>query len=217
MTRVPPRCFSLSVKRHSLWDMNKDVLSAVGGPDEAVTLWSGEVLTHALEHWTWVSAHRSANKDRKVWTFSGNGGDLPQEKRTWGQHLSSKDGRSAVVSRTNPPTRLTPSRCACVWSVMGLADLWAAAALFHLPILGFSPSGRGRRGRGMCWESAAAYPRATWGQGPPWQGWRQRQIAPLLPGADCARASAGWGVERRLSRCVEVSWVASSLSEGTCC
>lgn len=94
---------------------------------------------------------------------SVNGEDLPQEKRTWGQHLSSKDGRSAAVSRTNPPTRLTLSRCACVWSVMGLADLWAAAALFHLPILGFSPSGRGRRGRGMCWESAAAYPRATWG------------------------------------------------------
>lgn len=64
-----PQTFPLCVKRRSLWDMNKDVLAALGGSDEAVTLWPREVLTHPLEHWTWMSAHRSADKDRKVWTF----------------------------------------------------------------------------------------------------------------------------------------------------
>lgn len=48
---------------------------------------------------------------------------------------------------TNQPKGLTLSRCACVWLVTDSADLWAAAALFHPPKLGFSPSGRGRRGR----------------------------------------------------------------------
>lgn len=145
MTRVPPPdVFSLGVNRHSLWDMNKDVLSAVGGPDEAVTLWSWKVLTHSLEHWTWVSTHRSANRDRKVLT----------ERRRWPQDSvllqQGTEERCCIPAPTNQPKRLTLSRCACVWSVMDLADLWAAAALFHLPIRGFSPSGRGRKGREMC-------------------------------------------------------------------
>lgn len=154
MTPVPHRYFPLCLKRRSLWDMNKDVLAAVGGSDEAVTLRSREVLTHPLEHWTWVSAHRSANKERKVWSFiqkagvylstAGNGGEL-------------------VYSSTNQPHGLTLSRCACVWWVKDLADLWAAAALFHLPILGFSPSGRERRGWERCRGSAVASLKATWG------------------------------------------------------
>lgn len=156
MTPVPPRNFPLCVKRRSLWDMNKDVLAAVGGSDEAVTLWSREVLTHPLEHWTWVSAHRSANKDRKVWTFI-------QKAGVYLSRVTAGNGGVLVYSSTNQSHGLTLSRCACVWLVMDLADLWAAAGLFHLPILGFSPSGRERRGWERCRVSAVVSPTATWG------------------------------------------------------
>lgn len=54
---------------HSLWDVNEDVFTTVGGSDEAMTLWPGEVLTHALKHRTWVSTYRSAGKDRKTSQF----------------------------------------------------------------------------------------------------------------------------------------------------
>lgn len=205
-----PDVIPWGAKRHSLWDMNKDVLSAVGGPDEAVTLRSREVLAHALEHGTWVSAHRPAHEHRRVWTLSQKGGESPRTA-CW-----ERTGRR----RNGGGNRLTLSRCACVWSVEGSAGLWAAAALLHLPTLGSSPSGRGRRGPGMCWESAAASPRATWGSGPPWRqgrGGGQCQMAPLLPGADSTRASVGCCEARGLSRFIEVSGVASSLSEGTCC
>ena len=71
--------------------MNKDVLSAIGGPDKAVTLCSREVLTHTLEHWTRVSTHRSAKKDRKVLRFVQKGEDS-----------DSKELRSAGVFQHQP-------------------------------------------------------------------------------------------------------------------
>lgn len=73
-----------------------------------------------------------------------------KEKMTSGQRAVTARNGGALLHSSNQPKRLTLSRCACVWSVMDLADLWAAAALFHLPIRGFSPSGRGRKGREMC-------------------------------------------------------------------
>lgn len=57
------------VRCHSLWDVNKDVFTTVGGSDEAVTLWPGEVLTHTLKHRTWVSTYRSAGKGRETSQF----------------------------------------------------------------------------------------------------------------------------------------------------
>lgn len=57
---------------YSLWDVNKDVLSAVGGSQEAVTLWPGEVLTDAFKHRTWLSAYRTAAKDKKTTVISFN-------------------------------------------------------------------------------------------------------------------------------------------------
>lgn len=54
---------------YSLWDVNKDVFTTVGGSDEAMTLWPAEVLTHTLKHRTWVSAYRSAGKDRETSQF----------------------------------------------------------------------------------------------------------------------------------------------------
>lgn len=103
---------------------------------------------------------------------------------------------------TNQRTRLTLSRCACVWSVTDSADLWAAAALFHLPKLGFFPSGRGRRGRETRWRSAAASPRATWGQGPPWRdeedgrGVRKRRCSPGGPAPPERPLADVWRVAR---------------------
>lgn len=40
-----------------VWDVNKDVFTAVGRLDETVTLRPGEVLTYSFKNWTWESAH----------------------------------------------------------------------------------------------------------------------------------------------------------------
>lgn len=44
---------------HSLRDVNKDVISAIGGADEAMTLWPAEALAHALKRWPWGGPHRA--------------------------------------------------------------------------------------------------------------------------------------------------------------
>lgn len=63
--RFPDSVYELN----SLWDVNKDVLAAMGRSDEAVTLWPGEVLAHALEHGTWVSSHRAAGEQSEAETY----------------------------------------------------------------------------------------------------------------------------------------------------
>lgn len=64
--------FAVLCCRHLLWDVNEDVLSAVGRLDEAMALWSGKVLAHALKNWTWLSTDRTADKkmtDEDQWRW----------------------------------------------------------------------------------------------------------------------------------------------------
>lgn len=41
----------------NVWDVDKDVLSAVRGPDESMTLRPGEIFTHAFVDWTWSGSY----------------------------------------------------------------------------------------------------------------------------------------------------------------